>query len=128
MANPTNLASDQFQSLDDSERTNPTSADRTLVSSETYETDMARLNEELSALRSTVRTLIGEVRESAAKTLRAAGDVVTHQGSALAATASDRAHSWASELEALARRKPLSTIAGALVAGLIIGFLGRRRS
>ncbi len=88
---------------------------------------MARLQEEMSALKSTVTTLLSEAGAGAAKTLRAAGEVVTHQGTALAATASDRAHSFASELESLARRKPLSTIAGALLAGVIIGWLGRRR-
>jgi ElaB/YqjD/DUF883 family membrane-anchored ribosome-binding protein len=129
MANPSNLASNRTQALEEGVDMSTTAAqDGGLVTSETYENDMARLQEELSALRSTVTTLLGEVRAGAAKTLRAAGEVVTHQGSALAATASDRAQSWASELESLARRKPLSTIAGALVAGVIIGLLGRRRS
>lgn len=102
--------------------------ERTLATSEAYANDMARLQEEMSALKSTVATLLSEAKTGAAKTLRAASEVVTHQGTALAATASDRAHTFASELEALARRKPLSTIAGALVAGVIIGLLRRRRS
>jgi ElaB/YqjD/DUF883 family membrane-anchored ribosome-binding protein len=129
MANPSNLASNRTQALDEGvDMSTATAQDGGLVTSETYENDMAKLQEELSALRSTVTTLLGEVRTGAAKTLRAAGDVVTHQSSALATTASDHAHNWASELESLARRKPLSTIAGALVAGVIIGLLGRRRS
>jgi ElaB/YqjD/DUF883 family membrane-anchored ribosome-binding protein len=129
MAVTTNLANTQLDALDDEvdTTTSSTTQDGTVVRSEAYASDMARLQEEMSALKSTVTTLLSEAGIGAAKTLRAAGEVVTHQGTALAATASDRAHSFASELESLARRKPLSTIAGALLAGVIIGLLGRRR-
>jgi hypothetical protein len=129
MAVTTNLANTQLDALDDEvdTTTSSTTQDSTVVGSEAYANDMARLQEEMSALKSTVTTLLSEASTGAAKTLRAAGEVVTHQGTALAATASDRAHSFASEIEALARRKPLSTIAGALLAGVIIGWLGRRR-
>jgi ElaB/YqjD/DUF883 family membrane-anchored ribosome-binding protein len=125
MANTTNLASNQAETLED---TTTTAQEDSVALSDTYSDDIARLQEEIAALRSTVTTLLSEVGSGAAKTLKAATDVVTHQGTALAASASDRAHTLASELESLARRKPLSTIAGALVAGIIIGLMGRRRS
>jgi ElaB/YqjD/DUF883 family membrane-anchored ribosome-binding protein len=126
MADMKNLA--RSDSLDEVIDTDSAAEESSLARSEAYANDMAKLQEEMSALKSTVATLLSEARTGAAKTLRAASEVVTHQGTALAATASDRAHSFASELESLARRKPLSTIAGALVAGIIIGLLGRRRS
>jgi ElaB/YqjD/DUF883 family membrane-anchored ribosome-binding protein len=126
MANPSNLATDRTQTHEDVDIGTATH-EGGLVTSEAYRNDMAKLQEEVSSLKSSVATLLGEVRAGAAKTLRAAGDVVTHQSSALAATASDRAQNWAAELESLARRKPLSTIAGALVAGIILGLLRRRR-
>jgi ElaB/YqjD/DUF883 family membrane-anchored ribosome-binding protein len=126
MADMKNLA--RSDSLNEDLDTASAAEERTLATSEAYANDMARLQEEMSALKSTVATLLSEAKTGAAKTLRAASEVVTHQGTALAATASDRAHTFASELEALARRKPLSTIAGALVAGVIIGLLRRRRS
>ena len=126
MADTKNLA--RSDSLDENIDTVSAAEESSLARSEAYANDMAKLQEEMSALKSTVATLLSEAKTGAAKTLRAASEVVTHQGTALAATASDRAHSFASELESLARRKPLSTIAGALVAGIIIGLLGRRRS
>ena len=126
MADMKNLA--RSDSLDEVIDTDSAAEESALARSEAYANDMAKLQEEMSALKSTVATLLSEARTGAAKTLRAASEVVTHQGTALAATASDRAHSFASELESLARRKPLSTIAGALIAGVIIGLLGRRRS
>jgi hypothetical protein len=45
------------------------------------------------------------------------------KGSALAESATERAQSLASELEVWARRRPLSAIAGAMLAGIIIGMM-----
>jgi ElaB/YqjD/DUF883 family membrane-anchored ribosome-binding protein len=128
MADTTNLASNRAETLEEDADTTTTVQEDSLALSDTYSDDIAKLQEELATLRSTVTTLLSEVRTGAAKTLKAASDVVAHQGTALASSASDRAHTLASELESLARRKPLSTIAGALVAGIIIGLMGRRRS
>jgi ElaB/YqjD/DUF883 family membrane-anchored ribosome-binding protein len=101
--------------------------------------NMARLQEELAALKSTVASLLAEAKGGAAKTLRAAGDLVSHKvgsashvavekSSALAESATGRVQSLALELEIWARRRPLSAIAGAMLAGILIGMLGRRRS
>ena len=134
MADTTKLATNRSEAdrseigAEDMDTTTTGVEESSLVTSETYAQDMARLQEEMSALRSTVSSLLSEARTGAAKTLKAAGDVVTHQGTALAATATDRAQSLASELESFARRKPLSAMTGALVAGIILGLLGRRRS
>jgi hypothetical protein len=126
MANPSKLAGSQSEAFDERSDT-ATRGEGSVVSTENYASDIARLQQEMSALRDSVSALLAEVRTGAARTLRAAGEVVTQQGSALAATASDRAYGYASELESLARRKPLSTMAGALIAGIVIGLLGRRR-
>ena len=100
---------------------------------------MARLQEELAGLRLTVASLIAEVKGGAAKTLRVAGDLVLHKvgaagqvtvekSSSLAETTAERAQDLASELEIWARRRPLSAIAAAMLAGIIIGMLGHRRA
>lgn len=95
---------------------------------------MARLQEELAGLRLTVASLIAEVKGGAAKMLHgalhkagAAGQVTLEKSSSFAETAADRAQDLASELEIWARRRPLSAIAAAMLAGIIIGMLGHRR-
>jgi ElaB/YqjD/DUF883 family membrane-anchored ribosome-binding protein len=99
--------------------------------------DIARLQEELASLRLTVASLMAEAKGGAAKTLRAAGDLVSHKvgavgqaaaekTSSVAEITAERAQGLISELEIWARRRPLSAIAGAMLAGIIIGMLGRR--
>lgn len=129
MADPKNVATNRYEAgEDETDFSAEAGNDSALAVSDEYANDLAKLQEELSALKSTVSSLLGEVKTGATRTIRAAGEMVTHQGSALAARTSDRAHTFASELESLARRKPLSTIAGAVLAGVVIGLLGRRRS
>jgi hypothetical protein len=53
---------------------------------------------------------------------------VAEAGSELASSAREHAKTLASELEGMARRNPLGTIAGALVLGVIIGMMTRGRS
>jgi hypothetical protein len=52
---------------------------------------------------------------------------VTDTGSELASAAKEHAKTFASELEGMARRNPLGTIAGALLVGVIIGMMSRGR-
>jgi cobalamin biosynthesis Mg chelatase CobN len=74
----------------------------------------------------------------AAKTVRDIGETVAAQvgttasgladkGSELATSAREQAKSFASELEAMARRNPLGTIVGALLVGVVIGMMSRGR-
>jgi hypothetical protein len=74
----------------------------------------------------------------AAKTIRDIGETVAAQvgttasgladkGSELATSARDQAKTFASELEAMARRNPLGTIVGALLVGVVIGMMSRGR-
>jgi ElaB/YqjD/DUF883 family membrane-anchored ribosome-binding protein len=46
----------------------------------------------------------------------------------LATSAKEHAKTFASELEGMAKRNPLGTIAGALVVGVVIGLMSRGRS
>ena len=43
-------------------------------------------------------------------------------------TATHQVKTFASELDAMAKRNPLGTIAGAVVIGILIGFLARGRA
>ena len=74
----------------------------------------------------------------AAKTIRDIGETVAAQvgttasgladkGSELATSAREQVKTFASELEAMARRNPLGTIVGALLVGVLIGMMSRRR-
>jgi hypothetical protein len=53
---------------------------------------------------------------------------VADAGSALASSAKEHAKTLTSELEGMARRNPLGTIAGALLVGVIIGMISRSRN
>ena len=66
--------------------------------------------------------------EAIADRVGAAGSAVVQKGSALANTAVERGRSLAMDLEAFTRRRPLSALAGALLTGLIVGLLRRKRS
>ena len=49
------------------------------------------------------------------------------KGADLAAVAKQQVKTFASELEAMARRNPLGTIAGTLVVGIVLGMMSRGR-
>ena len=80
----------------------------------------------------------GQVGGEAAKTVRSVSQTLAAQvgsaaggvadaGSDLASSATAHAKTFASELEAMARRNPLGTIAGALLVGVIVGMMSRGR-
>jgi hypothetical protein len=46
----------------------------------------------------------------------------------MAGTATQQVKTFASELEAMAKRNPLGTIAGAVVVGVLIGLFARGRT
>lgn len=88
------------------------------------------------------KSMVGKIASGtsgAAQTLRSAGETVTSQvsaattvalerGSALASTASEQVQTYASELVAFARRRPLTAMVGAAVLGLLVGMFRRNRS
>lgn len=71
----------------------------------------------------TVRTL----SQTLASQVGNAAGGVADAGSELASSAKEHAKTFASELEGMARRNPLGTIAGALLVGVIIGMMSRGR-
>jgi ElaB/YqjD/DUF883 family membrane-anchored ribosome-binding protein len=54
-----------------------------------------------------------------------AGDMAD-KGANIASATTQQAKTFATELEAMARRNPLGAIAGAVMVGVLIGMMGRR--
>ncbi|HEY7748173.1 MAG TPA: hypothetical protein VH933_05810 [Aestuariivirgaceae bacterium] len=82
----------------------------------------------------TVAHRVSERGAQAARSVRAAGERITTTGSAaaervsaLAGVARDVSKSVATRVESFTQRRPLSALAGALLAGLVLGLSRRRR-
>jgi hypothetical protein len=82
---------------------------------------------------------LGRLASEGGEALRTASDTVTSQvstvtslaierGSELATTASQQLQIYAEQLAAFTRRRPIGALAGAVIVGMLIGLLGRRRS
>jgi ElaB/YqjD/DUF883 family membrane-anchored ribosome-binding protein len=100
--------------------------------------DLQSLQSDLNRLKDTVTKFMSQAADEATKSAREVsanvagrvGDVATdiaQRGSAMASTATDQAKTFASEVENMARRNPIGAMAGAVVVGILIGMLGRRR-
>jgi ElaB/YqjD/DUF883 family membrane-anchored ribosome-binding protein len=100
---------------------------------------MNQLSRDVANLRDTFAQLAAQVSNVGTKTVRDVSQSVASQigsatsgmldtGSDLASSAKEQAKTFASELESMARRNPLGTIAGALLVGVIIGMMSRGRS
>jgi ElaB/YqjD/DUF883 family membrane-anchored ribosome-binding protein len=99
---------------------------------------LSQLSRDVASLKDTFALLASQAGGEAAKTMRNMGEAVASQvgdaasgvadtGSDLAASATQHVKTFASELEAMARRNPLGTIAGTLVVGVIVGMMSRGR-
>src|SRR5215470_14622593 len=108
-------------------------------SEESERIGLSELRQDMASLKSTISRFASQASDEAAKTVRGAGQSLAAQvGSAasgvadmstdLASSAKEHAKTFASELEGMAKRNPLGTIAGALVVGVIIGMMSRGRS
>jgi ElaB/YqjD/DUF883 family membrane-anchored ribosome-binding protein len=100
--------------------------------------DVTKLQREVASLKDTFARLASQVSGEAAKTVRNVSQTVASQagtvaggvadaGSELASSAKEHAKTVVSELEAMARRNPLGTIAGAVLVGVIIGMISMSR-
>jgi len=100
--------------------------------------DVTQLQREVASLKDTFARLASQVSGEAAKTVRNVSQTVASQagtvaggvadaGSELASSAKEHAKTVVSELEAMARRNPLGTIAGAVLVGVIIGMISMSR-
>jgi hypothetical protein len=85
------------------------------------------------------QSALGRLASEGGQALRAAGDAVTSQvgaatgvamekGSELATTATRQLQTYADELASFTRRRPIGALAGAVIFGILLGLMGRRRS
>jgi ElaB/YqjD/DUF883 family membrane-anchored ribosome-binding protein len=100
---------------------------------------LSELRQDMASLKNTLSRYASQTSDDAAKSVRGAGQSLAAQvGNAasgvadmstdLATTAREHAKTFASELEGMAKRNPLGTLAGALVVGVVIGLMSRGRS
>jgi ElaB/YqjD/DUF883 family membrane-anchored ribosome-binding protein len=98
---------------------------------QTLRTDLNRLKETVSAfMAQATAEATRSAREASSNVVGRIGDVagdIAQRGSTMAATATDQARSVASEFEGMVRRNPLGAMTGAVMVGILIGMLGRRR-
>src|SRR5215831_7164029 len=117
----------------------PSSASGRRESEESERIGLSELRQDMASLKSTISRFASQAGDDAAKTVRGASQNLAAQvGSAasgvadmssdLATSAKEHATTFASELEGMARRNPLGTIAGALVIGVVLGMMSRGRS
>lgn len=85
------------------------------------------------------RSTLGRLASEGSEALRAASDTVTSQvgaatsvamerGSEFANTASRQMQTYSDGLAAFTRRRPIGALAGAVIFGILLGLMGRRRS
>ena len=77
------------------------------------------------------RDAIESVKDTVGDAVDRGQAAVSHAGtvaSEMAESATQQITTFASELEAMTKRNPLGTLAGAVIAGVFIGFLARGRS
>ena len=100
---------------------------------------MGQFSRDVASLKDTFTRLTSQLGDVGTKTARNVSQAVASQigsatsgmvdtGSDLASSAREHAKTFASELEGMARRNPLGTIAGALLVGVVIGMMSRGRS
>jgi ElaB/YqjD/DUF883 family membrane-anchored ribosome-binding protein len=99
---------------------------------------VSQLSRDMARLKDTFAQLVSQAGDAGTKTIRGFGQTVASQvggaatgvagtGSDLVSSATGQAKTLASELEDMARRNPLGTIAGALMLGVVIGMMSRGR-
>ena len=97
-----------------------------------------QLRRDVASLKETFALLASQACGEAVRTMRNKSETVASQvgeaASGVASTRSDfatsakqNAKTFASELEAMARRNPLGAIAGTLMVGIIVGMISRGR-
>ena len=99
---------------------------------------MSQLSRDVASLKNTLSQLASRVSGQGTKAVHGMSQSIASQvgtaasgladtGSDLVSTAQGHAKTLASELEDMARRNPLGTIAGAVLVGAIIGMMSRGR-
>lgn len=94
--------------------------------------DLSKMRADMASMQETLAKFISEASGQAAKTTRDVGEAVTTQvgaaASEIASSATEQVKTFASELEGMARKNPLGTLAGTLLVGIVIGMMSRGRS
>jgi ElaB/YqjD/DUF883 family membrane-anchored ribosome-binding protein len=94
--------------------------------------DLATLKSDLKRLQETFTKFASEAGGTAAGTVRDVGGAMASRIGAAAGEmtgqATDQVKTFASELEGIARRNPLGTLAATLGIGIVIGMMGRGRN
>ena len=88
---------------------------------------LAELRREFASLKDHVARFASQAGGEVAKTIGDATSSATGAGSDLVSNATEQAKTFAAELEGMARRNPLGTIAGAVLVGVVIGMMSRGR-
>jgi ElaB/YqjD/DUF883 family membrane-anchored ribosome-binding protein len=99
--------------------------------SKSYSPNQASTTRSLDTMGDTARDAVDTVKTKVGDALDRGQAAVSHAGdtaSEMAGMASQQVKTFASELEAMAKRNPLGTIAGAVVVGVLIGLLTRGRT
>ncbi len=94
-------------------------------------TDLESLREDLKGLKETLTTFMSEAGGEAAKSTREVSAALKAEGADVVAdpdaNVAERGKGLLSDFEALARRNPYGTLAGALIIGIVLASWGRRR-
>jgi ElaB/YqjD/DUF883 family membrane-anchored ribosome-binding protein len=107
--------------------------------SENLASDVGKLRADIASMQQTLSKFLSQAGGEAAKSARDVGQAVASQVSSatgglvdasaeMASQAKDQMKTFASELETMARKNPLGTLAATLVAGVVIGMMTRGRS
>jgi len=88
---------------------------------------LAELRREFASLKDHVARFASQATGEVAKSIGGAGSSATGAGSDLVSNATEQAKTFAAELEGMARRNPLGTVAGAVLVGIVIGMMSRGR-
>jgi ElaB/YqjD/DUF883 family membrane-anchored ribosome-binding protein len=100
--------------------------------------DLRRLRADVAQLQATLSTFASTVGKETSLAAKDVGSTIANQvgavagevaqsGADLAASATAQAKTFASELEGMARKNPLGTVASALLVGVVIGMMSRGR-
>jgi len=94
--------------------------------------DLSKLRADVARIQETLSKFVGEAGGEAARTARGVSGAVASEVGEVASdfveAGKEQVKTFASELEDMARRNPLGTLAGTLLVGVVIGLMTRGRS
>lgn len=89
--------------------------------------DLQSLRQDLNSLKETMTAFMSEAGSEAMKSARDLSSTLAEHGATAAVRAAERGKSLVGDIENMARRNPLGTLAGAVVVGMMIATFARRR-